>query len=126
MKKNIKAARCFLTKALMFGLVLTVCAAVAEAKGRKFGLFVGINEYSGMIPPLGGCVNDAKNMKTTLTAKYGFKAADTTLLTEANLLTCKNCSATRSWKFRVLPQTSAAFSVQLFPRRSEKPSLSGK
>ncbi len=83
MKKNIKAARCFLTKALMFGLILTVCAAVAEAKGRKFGLFVGINEYSGMIPPLGGCVNDAKNMKATLTAKYGFKAADTTLLTDA-------------------------------------------
>ncbi len=83
MKKSKKTKRNLIVKALLLGLILTVCGVVAEAKGRKYGLFVGINEYSDMIPPLGGCVNDATKLRATLIAKYGFKAADTTLLTDA-------------------------------------------
>lgn len=70
-------------KLLIFALLVFVCAAVAEAKGRKFGLFVGINEYAVPVSPLRGCVNDAEKMQAAMLAKYGFKKADTTILTDA-------------------------------------------
>jgi hypothetical protein len=74
----------FFIKALMLALILTVgSVAVAEAKGRKFALLVGINKYPDTIGQLGGCVNDVQKMKQTLTTRYGFKAADTTVLTDA-------------------------------------------
>jgi len=63
--------------------ILAVGAGSAEAKGRKFGLFVGINKYVTS-NPLSGCVNDAIKMRETLQAKFGFNAADTKLLLDAD------------------------------------------
>jgi hypothetical protein len=73
----------FPIKMLVLALALLVCVSAAEAKGRKFGLFVGINKYTNGINPLSGCVNDAKNMQTAMVSKYAFNRADTTLLTDA-------------------------------------------
>ncbi len=70
-------------KALAIAFVALAAVSVAEAKNKKFGLFVGINAYTGGISPLGGCVNDATKMRDAMVAKFGFKAADTTLLTDA-------------------------------------------
>lgn len=84
MNKNKNNTRSFLIKALLFGLILTVgSVAVAEAKGRKFALLVGVNKYPDTIGQLGGCVNDVLKMKATLTKLYGFKDVDTTTLTDA-------------------------------------------
>lgn len=73
----------FIRKALVVAFISLVAVSVAEAKNRKFGLFVGINAYSGGITPLKGCVNDAIKMQEAMTTKFGFKMADTTLLTDA-------------------------------------------
>lgn len=70
-------------KALVLAFITLVAFSAAEAKNRKFGLFVGINTYSGGILPLKGCVNDATKMREAMTTKFGFKVADTTLLTDA-------------------------------------------
>ncbi len=65
-------------------LILFVASTtVVSAKGRKFGLFVGINDYPETIGPLSGCVNDAVTMQETLVNKYGFKKSDTSLLLNA-------------------------------------------
>lgn len=68
---------------LMFVIFVAAASTTASAAGRKYGLFVGINEYPDTIGALGGCVNDAKKMQNTLVTKYGFKASDTTLLLDA-------------------------------------------
>lgn len=78
MKKNNLAG-----KALVVAFIFLVAVSAASAKGKKFGLFVGINAYSGGINPLKGCVNDATKMRDAMTTKFGFKVADTTLLTDA-------------------------------------------
>lgn len=84
MNRNEKNTRGFLMKSLLLGLILMVgSVAAAEAKGRKFALLVGVNKYPDTIGQLGGCVNDVLKMKQTLTSRYGFKAADTTTLTDA-------------------------------------------
>lgn len=70
-------------KALVVAFISLVAISAAEAKNRKFGLFVGINAYGGGITPLKGCVNDAMKMQEAMTTKFGFKMADTTLLTDA-------------------------------------------
>jgi hypothetical protein len=69
-------------------LMTLVCAffalaGSASAAGKKYGLFVGINKYTGGINELAGCVNDVTNVRATLMQKFGFKAADTTMLTDA-------------------------------------------
>lgn len=68
----------FVGKALIFAFIVLICVGSAEAKGRKFGLFIGINEYDSS--PLYGCVNDAVKMQNTMTGKFGFMKVDTTLL----------------------------------------------
>ena len=73
----------FIGKILAIFFIALVAVSAAEAKDRKYGLFVGINAYEGGINPLKGCVNDAKGMRDAMTSKFGFKAADTTLLTDA-------------------------------------------
>ena len=70
-------------KALTIAFISLIAVSATEAKNRKFGLFVGINAYSGGINPLKGCVNDATKMREAMMTKFGFKAADTTLLTDA-------------------------------------------
>lgn len=70
-----------------FILVAVVCAffafaGSASAAGKKYGVFVGINKYTGGISPLNGCVNDATLMRQTLQSKFGFLPADNVLLTD--------------------------------------------
>ena len=70
-----------------FVLVAALCALFAltgsaSAAGKKYGLFVGINKYSGGISSLSGCVNDATLMRATLQSKFGFLPANSTLLTD--------------------------------------------
>jgi hypothetical protein len=74
-----------LRKFALLGLVTVFClgfAVTASAKGKKYGLFVGINDYPGSDHDLRGAVNDAKNMKSLLETKYGFLAANDMLLTD--------------------------------------------
>ena len=72
----------FIGKLFVIAFIALVATSAAEAKNRKFGLFVGINAYTGGISPLRGCVNDATKMREAMMTKFGFKAADTTLLTD--------------------------------------------
>ncbi|HEX5707893.1 MAG TPA: caspase family protein [Pyrinomonadaceae bacterium] len=67
---------------LLLGLV-ALCAGSAEARGRKYGLFVGINAYTGGTDPLYGCVNDANDLQRAMINRYGFSRRDTSLLTDA-------------------------------------------
>lgn len=76
-------ARRFLAATFLTLFVLFVCAAEADARGRKYGLFVGINAYTGDTDPLYGCVNDALNLQRAMTTRYGFARRDTSLLTDA-------------------------------------------
>jgi hypothetical protein len=66
--------------------VLAMCLALAgtaAAKGKKFGLFVGINKYPEPTNTLYGAVNDAKNMKALLESpRFGFMAANDVILTD--------------------------------------------
>jgi hypothetical protein len=72
-----------LGKTLAIAIISLIAVSAASAKGKKYGLFVGINAYAGGINPLKGCVNDATKMQDAMITKFGFKAADTTLLTDA-------------------------------------------
>jgi len=71
----------------IFGAVVLLSAFAvfggsAIAAGKKYGLFVGINNYT-TASPLYGCVNDATNMRATLQSKFGFLPVNNTLLTDA-------------------------------------------
>ncbi len=70
-------------KVLAIAFISLIAVSAASAKDKKFGLFVGINAYTGGINPLRGCVNDATKMREAMMTKFGFNAADTTLLTDA-------------------------------------------
>lgn len=70
-------------KVVVIAFISLIAVSAASAKDKKYGLFVGINAYSGGISPLKGCVNDAKHMRDVMMGKFGFKYADTTLLTDA-------------------------------------------
>ncbi|HUR96753.1 MAG TPA: caspase family protein [Pyrinomonadaceae bacterium] len=70
-------------KAAVIAFISIIAVSSASAKGKKYGLFVGINAYAGGINPLKGCVNDATKMREAMMTKFGFQAADTTLLTDA-------------------------------------------
>lgn len=76
-------------KSFLIALVFLIAASSASAAGKKYGLFVGINAYGGN-SELKGCVNDATKMREAMIGKFGFMAANTTLLTDA--------AATRSGK----------------------------
>lgn len=70
-------------KAVVIAFISFIAVSAAAAKDRKYGLFVGINAYTGGITPLKGCVNDATKIREAMITKFGFKMADTTLLTDA-------------------------------------------
>lgn len=72
-----------LGKITLFTFIFLIAVSAASAKGRKYGLFVGINAYGGEINPLKGCVNDATKMREAMITKFGFMPDDTTLLTDA-------------------------------------------
>jgi len=65
---------------------LALCLAFAgsvAAKGKKYGLFVGINKYPAPTNTLYGAVNDAKNMKALLESpRFGFMPANDVILTD--------------------------------------------
>lgn len=71
-----------LPRILLASLVTLLLLISVSAQGKKYGLFVGINAYTGGVSPLKGCVNDANNLQSALATKYGFQLADTTLLTD--------------------------------------------
>jgi hypothetical protein len=79
--KNMKIRSSFVLAAVVCAFL--AFAGSASAAGKKYGLFVGINKYTGGISSLSGCVNDATNMRATLQSKFGFLPADSTLLTDA-------------------------------------------
>ena len=67
-------------------IVLTTFTAFAAniyAAGKKYAVFVGINDYPGDENDLTGAVNDAKNFKKLLTTKFNFPAANTTMLLDS-------------------------------------------
>ena len=51
-------------------------------ENKKYGLFVGINDYPGMENDLSGAVADARNLRRLLTTKFAYPLANTTLLTD--------------------------------------------
>ncbi|MTJ10423.1 caspase family protein [Anabaena sp. UHCC 0204] len=55
---------------------------LAQNTPRKLALLVGINEYSGNISPLYGCVNDVLMQKELLTYRFGFNPQDILTLTD--------------------------------------------
>jgi len=63
--------------------VLLVCAATAAAQGRKYGVFVGINDYPFEGGQLHGAVNDATKLRDTMVSLFGFDLGHTSLLTNS-------------------------------------------
>ena len=57
--------------------------ALAQNTGRKLALLVGINQYSGDLLPLGGCVNDVMLQKQLLIHRFGFNPKDIITLTDS-------------------------------------------
>ncbi|MBE9198874.1 MULTISPECIES: caspase family protein [unclassified Nodularia (in: cyanobacteria)] len=55
---------------------------LAQSTPRKLALLVGINQYSGNIVPLSGCVNDVLMQKELLTYRFGFSSQDILTLTD--------------------------------------------
>jgi hypothetical protein len=71
-------------KAVLLALLVLLLTAPVFSQRRKMGLLVGINEYDGTaISKLKSCVNDAINMRSRLTGRYGFKTASVGVLTDA-------------------------------------------
>jgi uncharacterized caspase-like protein len=64
-------------------VTFTAFAANTMAAGKKYALFVGINDYPGTENDLNGAVNDAKNFKNLLTTKFHYPAANTTILLDS-------------------------------------------
>jgi hypothetical protein len=76
----------FRTTAILALMVVAMIAAFgsnASAFGKKYAVFVGINDYPGNDEDLTGAVNDAQNMKKLLTTRFGFQAANTTILLDS-------------------------------------------
>ncbi|MGB6301926.1 MAG: caspase family protein, partial [Rivularia sp. (in: cyanobacteria)] len=57
--------------------------ALAQNTKRKLALLVGINEYSGEISPLDGCVNDVMLQKQLLIHRFGFNPKDILTVTDS-------------------------------------------
>jgi hypothetical protein len=68
---------------LCFMFLIALGMVPAQAKGNKYGLFIGINNYPRTIGKLQGAVNDAKNWQAMLTTTFKFNAADTKLLLDS-------------------------------------------
>ena len=59
--------------------------ALAQSTGRKLALLVGINQYSGSINPLNGCLNDVRLQYELLVHRYGFDPQDIVIVSDATL-----------------------------------------
>ncbi|KAG8905382.1 Ca(2+)-dependent cysteine protease [Tulasnella sp. 417] len=53
----------------------------SQCTGKKKALIIGIN-YFGTDQELGGCINDARNMRTFITRNYGYRDEDIVVLTD--------------------------------------------
>ncbi|KAG8997692.1 Ca(2+)-dependent cysteine protease [Tulasnella sp. 427] len=53
----------------------------SQCTGKKKGLIIGIN-YFGTDQELGGCINDARNMKNFIARNYGYRDEDVVILTD--------------------------------------------
>lgn len=53
----------------------------SQCNGQKKALIIGIN-YFGTDQELGGCINDARNMRAFITRNYGYKDQDIVVLTD--------------------------------------------
>ena len=56
--------------------------ALAQLGSRKLALLIGINEYTGGIPPLFGCMSDVEMQYELLRHRYGFNESDIIKLTD--------------------------------------------
>jgi hypothetical protein len=54
-----------------------------RAEGRRYGLYVGINNYALPYNPLPGCVADARNMAAVCRDLGGWEPGDQTILTDS-------------------------------------------
>lgn len=63
-------------------VIFLMCGMVAMAQGRKYGLFVGINEYPRADDRLYGAVNDATKLRQQMIKDFGFAESDTKALTD--------------------------------------------
>ena len=61
----------------------TAFAAKTPAAGKKYAIFVGINDYPGTENDLTGAVNDAQNFEKLLTTKFHYPVANTTMLLDS-------------------------------------------
>lgn len=59
--------------------------ALAQTKGRKLALLVGINQYPSFISDLGGCLNDVRLQYELLVHRYGFDPQNIAIVSEASL-----------------------------------------
>lgn len=64
-------------------VIFLMCGMVAMAQGRKYGLFVGINEYPRAEERLYGAVNDATKLRQQMIKDFEFAESDTQSLTDA-------------------------------------------
>lgn len=71
-----------LGKIFLITFIFSLGTTAIFAEGNKYGLFIGINDYPNPDNRLKGCVNDAIEMQKAMVEKFGFKKADTTLLTD--------------------------------------------
>ena len=65
---------------LMIVVSVMLAAGSAEARNKRYGIFIGINNYPGTENDLYGAVNDAENMQQLLVTNYKFPRGNTTLL----------------------------------------------
>jgi hypothetical protein len=76
--RNAKIEKAFVVIMIVFSVMLA--AGSAEAKNKRYGIFIGINNYPGTDEDLYGAVNDAENMQELLVTNYKFPRGNTTLL----------------------------------------------
>lgn len=91
MKQKVFNNAKFVILIAMMLTTFTAFATTASAVGKKYAIFVGINDYPGDDMDLNGAVNDARNFKKLLTTKYRYPVANTAMLldgdaTRANIL----------------------------------------
>ncbi|HTK38531.1 MAG TPA: caspase family protein [Pyrinomonadaceae bacterium] len=77
-KANFVNARIFVVVMMVVSVMLA--AGSAEAKNKRYGIFIGINNYPGTEHDLYGAVNDAENMQELLVTNFKFPRGNTTLL----------------------------------------------
>lgn len=76
--RNVNVEKAFVV--IMIVVSVMLAAGSAQAKNKRYGIFIGINNYPGTENDLYGAVNDAENMQELLIANYKFPRGNTMLL----------------------------------------------